>query len=88
MKKRCREDKFPELYCFLPDKLTTTYEYLLRTLKSKAMENGLVFAPPTIMVDYELAIHNAIRSVLSNTTIKGCLFHYGQALNSSECSSV
>ena len=70
----------PELFCLLPDKKTATYHRLFFLLKAKADGLGLNFNPKAIMVDFELAVHNVIRLVLPTTLIRGCFFHYGQAL--------
>lgn len=36
-------------------------------------------APEGITVDFELALHNAVRRVYSNTEVYGCFFHFAQS---------
>ena len=36
--------------------------------------------PATIIVDIELAVHNVVRTLFPASSLKGCLFHVGQAL--------
>ena len=70
----------PELFCFLPDKKPETYHRLFFLIQSKAMSLGLSFTPKTIMVDFDVTIHNVIRLLLPNTLIKGCFFHFAQLI--------
>ena len=44
------------------------------------MENDVQLDPDNIMVDFEVASIQAHRQALPRTTIKGCLFHYGQCI--------
>ena len=32
------------------------------------------------MIDFELAVHNVIRTLFPDCIIKGCIFHFSQAL--------
>ena len=70
----------PMLYCLLPAKDTAVYTLLFRLICDKAREFGLEFRPDVVWVDYEAAITRSIRYVLRGTVIKGCYFHYCQAL--------
>jgi hypothetical protein len=70
----------PELFCLLPDKKTSTYHRLISLLKLKAADLELKFDPTTLIVDFEVTVHNVVRDLLPTTNIKGCLFHFGQAL--------
>lgn len=69
----------PLLFCLLPNKEKRTYEILFRHIVNKCMEYNLLFFPARIVVDFELAIHGAIRSTWVHVIIKGCLFHLTQA---------
>ena len=31
-------------------------------------------------MDFEIALHNVVRDLMSSTHLKGCLFHFGQTL--------
>jgi hypothetical protein len=75
---------FPLIYGLLPDKRQQTYERFL-TLIQGAVENvqgqHLVFEPREIVTDFEMGAIQAIHNILPGTATKGCLFHYGQAIN-------
>ena len=73
----------PMLYCLLPAKDTAVYTLLFHLICDKAREFGLEFRPDVVWVDYEAAITRSIRYVLRGTVIKGCYFHYCQALHRS-----
>ena len=70
----------PELYCLLPNKTKITYTRLLRLIQTKAEEHSMCFSPKTVILDFELAVHNVLYAILPGSHVKGCLFHYGQAL--------
>ena len=70
----------PELVCLLPDKQTTTYHRLFTLIQSMCIDHQIALSPSTIIVDFEVTVHNVVRSVFPNSTLHGCLFLYGQAL--------
>ena len=76
----CYNTVLPKLFCLLPDKQTTTYHRLFTLIQSKCIDHQIALSPSTIIVDFEVAVHNVVRSVFPNSTLHGCLFHYGQAL--------
>lgn len=53
----------------------TAFYYLI----SECKKINLDFDPKSVFVDFELAIHSAIREVFPNSNIKGCRFHLGQS---------
>lgn len=61
-------------YALLPDETTATYIAFVELLS-----NVCPLAPTTSVVDFESAIHNALRSKWPNVTIVGCRFHLRQA---------
>ena len=71
-------DMLPELFCLLPDKKTATHHRLFSLLKAKADGLGLNFNLKSIMVDFEFAVHNVIRLVMSSTLIRRCSFTMGR----------
>ena len=77
----CYNTVLPELVCLLPDKQTKTYHRLFTLIQSKCIDHQIALSPSTIIVDFEVAVHNVVRSVFPNSTLHGCLFHYGQALS-------
>lgn len=72
------ETYVPLLFCLLPDKTKETYEALFKLIINKCMEINEVFYPHNIIVDYELAIHQAIRASWIGVEIVGCRFHLTQ----------
>ena len=69
-----------ELFCLLPDKKAATYHRLLSLLITKCAEREYCLEPATIIVDFELAVHNVVRTLFPASSLKGCLFHFRQAL--------
>lgn len=70
----------PLVFALLPDKRQDTYALFLQKLVELCKAQGLVFAPNTILVDFEMAAHNAIRRVLPITNIGCCRFHFAQSI--------
>ncbi|XP_021363829.1 uncharacterized protein LOC110457057 [Mizuhopecten yessoensis] len=70
----------PAIYALLPRKIQAIYNRFF-TLLQDHMENlQIPFRPTTAFVDFEVAAHNAIRSVVPGINIKGCFFHYTQCI--------
>ena len=69
-----------ELFCLLLDKKAATYHRLLSLLITKCAEREYCPMPATIIVDFELAVHTVVRALFPASSLKGCLFHFGQAL--------
>lgn len=67
---------FPVLYILTPDKSQETYEFVLRKVK----EIWPCFSPLFVSIDYELGMINAVKNVLPNSSIWGCIFHLFQNL--------
>ena len=59
----------------LPSKQTVMYENILNELDSYGP-----FYPQSVLVDYEVAIRNAVQNVWPGTTLRGCWFHHKQTL--------
>lgn len=71
---------YPLIYSLLPDRKQATYERLLTLIKNAAEQQGNIFQPHTIQADFERAFHNAVSVVFPLCQIKGCYFHYTQAI--------
>lgn len=69
----------PLVYCLLPNKHTTTYQKVFELIISKCVEFDLVIQPKRIVIDFELAIHNACIETWPTVTIIGCRFHLCQS---------
>lgn len=68
------------LYCLLTGKMETLYTRLFAIIAELAVENNFAIAVTNVMVDFEIAIRNAIQHQWPNVTVNGCYFHYCQAL--------
>ena len=66
----------PLVFCISRSKTEVVYKEIFSTLK----ENFPMLNPATIMFDYERAAINAFAQVFPNAEIKGCFFHFGQAI--------
>lgn len=69
----------PLEFTLLPNKVSSTYEYLFRVLTSKCATFNLYFNPKTIVADFEQAIHFAVKKVWPSIILVGCRFHFTQA---------
>lgn len=69
----------PLVFCLLPNKSAETYSRLFTRLRHLAIDLNIIFNPPNIMIDYELAAKQSWLQVFPIARMKGCMFHYGQA---------
>lgn len=67
---------FPLVYVLTCDRSTATYN----TIFSKLKEAEPLLNPRHIMVDFEMAAINAAESIFTQSTIKGCYFHFCQSI--------
>ena len=65
---------FPVVFVLMEERSTEAYECVFNALK----ERGLVFK--TFMTDFESASRNAARNVFGDVVVKGCWFHFTQAI--------
>ncbi|CAF1249125.1 unnamed protein product [Adineta steineri] len=70
----------PCVFALLPDKFESTYLDLFSILIKKIMEISNIIRLECITIDYELAVKNVFCKHFPHVEVKGCLFHYGQAL--------
>jgi len=68
------------MYLLLPNKRRETYEEVLRLVSESAQRIGKVFNPMKFLLDYEEAMILSLRSRFPAASVKGCLFHYTQAI--------
>jgi len=61
------------MFCLLPNKEKKTYIALLKTIKIA----GVI--PKKIILDFEIAVYQAIFEIFQETEVFGCRFHLGQA---------
>ena len=62
-------------YCLMESLDQAAYIELLNILRQQCNNRGIVLQPTHVHVDFELAVHNAIRIVFPNTNIAGCFYH-------------
>lgn len=73
---RKRDTYVPLAYFLLPSKTTEIYKRALGKLKTLLPAD---FAPAKVNVDFEQAIHTALKNVWPSVRIEGCRFHLSQA---------
>ena len=69
----------PLVFFLLPNKTQESYEKAFMYVVDICKKFNLCFNPKVVFADFELAIHLALRKVLTNTNIAGCRFHLGQS---------
>jgi len=65
---------FPLVFALLPNKTEKTYYRFLNLLKTAITDLNLHLTPDTVMLDFEVAVRNAVTRVLPQTTVKACFF--------------
>ena len=69
------------LWALLPDKKKQTYLDLFGVLRSALIENfGDIVAHHRFLTDFEIATIEAIQAVFPESDVKGCTFHFRQAI--------
>ena len=69
------------VYAFLPGKTTAVYEEYLQALVEACNARGYDPDPQTVLVDFEVAISNAMRDVFGEqVVIRRCFYHFKQAI--------
>lgn len=71
---------FPIIYCFLPDKIQSTYVRMFNLINNIFSRYNIQFNPLLFQVDFELAVINALKIVYAKVKIRGCYFHYAKAI--------
>ncbi len=70
----------PVAVILLPSKTKNCYMRMLRRLIEAAGRLGLQFNPQTICIDFETAMISAINDTFPQARVRGCLFHFCQAI--------
>lgn len=65
----------PLVFCLLPNKLTYSYAFALRSICQKCKDFNLIISPENVTIDYEKAIINAVNEIWPESNIIGCRFH-------------
>jgi hypothetical protein len=69
----------PLVFCLLKDKRELTYRKCFEQLLYHVRKNDWELKPSSVVLDVEIAIHNALKYVWPETRIVGCRFHLTQA---------
>ena len=70
----------PLVYCLLSAKTRVIYSELFRSLKDKASNLNVVLSPKLVTCDFESGLIASIRIEFPTTCIRGCYFHFCQAV--------
>ncbi|XP_071108948.1 uncharacterized protein [Haliotis cracherodii] len=70
----------PLVYFLLPNKSPETYTTAFRLLKTETERLHLNLQPHNLQIDFEKAFANAALAVFDIIQIRGCYFHFSQAL--------
>ena len=69
----------PCVFFLLPDKNKITYINIFQHLVNSCSHVGVDLKIVVLYLNYEIAVHEAVRSVWPDVIIKVCQFHLGQA---------
>lgn len=78
----CIHNKYyPLIFALMIGKSTDLYEILFQAILNLSVENNFPISDHIeVMMDFELASANAIKTIIPNVSIKRCLFHLSQCL--------
>lgn len=69
----------PLVFCLLPNKSKDVYLKLLQLLEKKCIDVDIFWKPKEVVIDFEVAIHNAVAEMWPESNVIGCRFHLCQA---------
>ena len=75
-----KDEFFSCAYCVLPDKTSKTYKIIFDKLKEILLSKCDELKVKEIMSDFEAALMNQLKLTFNWTLIKGCWFHFNQAI--------
>jgi hypothetical protein len=76
-----QKESLPLIWALLPNKSRATYEEMLGAVRENlVLKFGTVGAMRYFLTDFELAAIQAVQTVFPETTVKGCSFHFRQAV--------
>ena len=67
-------------FAFLTNKTAETYRRLLERMKTEATRLGFELRPEIIFSDFELAALNSFKQCFPGLIVRGCQFHFCQAI--------
>lgn len=75
-----KNQMMPLCFFLLPNKEKETYKRMFRLMINYAESLGLQFSPSKMQLDFEVSALKAIKECFPRTVLKGCAFHYTQAI--------
>jgi hypothetical protein len=69
----------PLVFCLLKDKRDLIFRKCFQQFLYHVRKNEWELKPSSVVLDFEIAIHNALKYVWPETRIVGCRFHLTQA---------
>ena len=71
---------YPLAYCLTTRKTERSYTEIFSVLQEHAARANMNLNPLRVIIDFEQASFNALRTVFPNSTISECLFHFSQSV--------
>jgi len=68
------------MYALLPNKTEATYNRMIDLSIAKANSIGKRLMPKMFQLDFEITMFNTIKNKYPDAQIRGCFFHYNQAI--------
>ena len=75
-----KDELFSCAYCVLPDKDSETYHTIFEKIKEILLQKNDEIKVKQIMADFEAALVNQLKISFDQAFIKGCWFHFNQAI--------
>ena len=73
------EHYVPLVFTLLSGKSEVVYRKMWTSVASLCKGLDLILSPETIHIDFEVAMHNVLRDIFTNSRILCCRFHLSQA---------
>ena len=70
----------PAIVALLPTKDEVSYMRMFQILQQAAQRYGMELQPNIVNIDFEMAMINTVQQIFPESKIRGCLFHYSQAV--------
>jgi MULE transposase domain len=76
-----KNESMPMVWALLPNKTRATYEEMLTAVRQELeVRFGSIGSMKYFLTDFEIAAVQAVQSVFHETNVKGCSFHFRQAV--------
>ena len=68
-------------YIIMSGKTQADYTDIFKKIKELVEEDGTRWNLVNVMLDFEIALRNSLKTVWPNVRLSGCWFHYCQAIS-------